>query len=785
MAIHRAVVHSARRTLALTQVFRCVPVVSLVLFLFWTYTLYHGERGIYTKRIGACAWDTWESLPEGANPHHLVLIADPQLVDPHTYPGRPWPLDVLTERYTDLYMRRSFRLTNANLDPDSIIFLGDLFDGGREWSTSRTTSPVAEKRGLCERDGICNMEKMEHSDAANNNDKPLEHRHQSKTDHASEQQSNFQRGALLERDPGSSEFVHGEHGRWAHLGMEQWYSEFRRFGSIFLAPQQLYPRSGRRLLASSRTRPHAASLDNGAEDMDSHEYAVVGGKQRQIIVNLPGNHDLGFGSGVQLSVRQRFWSNFGDPNSLYSLGNFTFINLDTPSLSAYSEFTLNGETSVEMRAKLRHIWGPAYEFLEDIETLAEDVTSTAIAQYYPKMLPDSAPQSHEVVTASRRDQSESQAFEDTVGRKTSLHISQLPVILLSHVPFYRDQGTDCGPQREKGRSIHVSAGYQYQNVLTRELSALIADKIHDQLGDILHVFSGDDHDYCDVVLSYTDVPRLGRPASQPRAFKDITVKSFSWAMGVRKPGFLLVSLWNPIDESGASTDGGPIIQTRLCILPDQLSIFIEYGLLCACTIVVLLANAIIRGKHKTRGEREASSAPCLLPRFQTEMPLSRLDQKVNDWSSREELVHGRHRASSTSTSAHNGTSSSLGVQRSFNARTRSVSPGPGAIVSGLLSQYIGSQQSTDRPSLTKPLISPTSSTMSGQMPVDFADIESQSQTKDTDENDESASFLDSQNKRDRRQQRGWIRVAFWEFWTSFIFVAIPSALLYAFLLQTT
>ncbi|KAI4235864.1 MAG: hypothetical protein LQ352_008058, partial [Teloschistes flavicans] len=63
----------------------------------------------------------------------MVLIADPQLVDPHTYPGRPWPLSTITRLHTDYYMRKSFALLQEHLDPTTVFFLGDLFDGGREW----------------------------------------------------------------------------------------------------------------------------------------------------------------------------------------------------------------------------------------------------------------------------------------------------------------------------------------------------------------------------------------------------------------------------------------------------------------------------------------------------------------------------------------------------------------------------------------------------------------------------------------------------------------------------
>ena len=82
--------------------------------------------------------------PKGATPHHLILVADPQIVDPHTYTGRPWPLSAMTESHTDMYLYRSYKNLQSYLSPDTIFFLGDLFDGGREWATMRDDTPDPE-----------------------------------------------------------------------------------------------------------------------------------------------------------------------------------------------------------------------------------------------------------------------------------------------------------------------------------------------------------------------------------------------------------------------------------------------------------------------------------------------------------------------------------------------------------------------------------------------------------------------------------------------------------------
>ena len=87
-------------------------------------------------------------------------------------------------------------------------------------------------------------------------------------------------------------------------------------------------------------------------------------------------------------------------------------------------------------------------------------------------------------------------------------------ILLTHVPLYRPPGTSCGPLRESRQPIRHEHGYQFQNLLTPEISKTIVDIIRP-----LAVFSGDDHDYCNVQHNYGGMK-----------FSEYTIKSFSWAM---------------------------------------------------------------------------------------------------------------------------------------------------------------------------------------------------------------------------------------------------------------
>ncbi|EPZ36855.1 hypothetical protein O9G_005272 [Rozella allomycis CSF55] len=67
--------------------------------------------------------------------YQLAIIADPQITDAYSYRQKSGFLLYMTEFYSDIYMKRCF---NAFKDVvDSILFLGDLMDGGREWKSKQ------------------------------------------------------------------------------------------------------------------------------------------------------------------------------------------------------------------------------------------------------------------------------------------------------------------------------------------------------------------------------------------------------------------------------------------------------------------------------------------------------------------------------------------------------------------------------------------------------------------------------------------------------------------------
>ena len=458
-------------------------------------------------------------------------------------------------------MRKSFQQIQQTLSPDSIFFLGDLFDGGREWST----------------------------------------------------------------ETGNDDGRESPDKRWRKYDTLYWLGEYARFSRIFFDPWL------RRGAQSGHVQPG-----------------------RRLIAELPGNHDLGLGGGIRLPVRKRFHAYFGNGNRFDIVGNHSFVSLDTVSLSAKGQPEVPSRQGIIENAHNNDVWSPVDQFLHTAKTEKARVIERELRVRNGK--PENEPQEH-IALELDDPRAHTIPFEDHKA-------SDIPSVILTHVPLYRAEGTPCGPLRERfppsksvngdvpekddRNSIHVQAGVQYQNVLTPAIS----NEIVDLVGDVTHVFSGDDHDYCDIIhRGYT---------SKNGGIREVTVKSISWAMGVRKPGFLLLSLWNPVDDEGKAINPKSTktstIQTHLCLLPDQLAIFIRYAWLLVFTLSVLLGRALRIGYGQGPSPVKANGE--LLP----------LAKPGSQHASIEE---------STSASARSHSSNNQLAVRSTASRPRSISPSNG------------------------------------------------------------------------------------------------------------
>ncbi|KAF5676233.1 hypothetical protein FCIRC_7154 [Fusarium circinatum] len=499
--------------------------------LFWMVVLLYGERWVFNSKVASCDWDHWEKWPKDAKPHHLVFVADPQIIDPHSYPGRPWPINPLTVLITDNYLRRGYRAMQRRLQPDSLFFLGDLFDGGREWKT-REGKFVDPKWG---------------------------------------------RG----RSKDEKKLVQTWHDKY---GEDFWLHEYQRFGDIFFE-----------------------HFNDGGEAHGAWQ------RGRKLVTSLPGNHDLGFGAQVQVSVRDRFSAFFGDVNRVDVVGNHTIVSVDSVSLSADTSEWKN-------QHDLQPIYGPVNEFLDGVKTLKRKAAEEELRHYYDLQGGLRYPHQVEELDRSKPTWGNNPSAEKADG-------PDFPTILLTHVPLYRAPGTPCGPQREhwppakppKGQkepvfpdhrnALSVVGGYQYQNVLNEEDSVKLVKKV----GNIKHVFSGDDHDYCEVVHS-----------DAKENVREITVKSMSMAMGVPTPSFLMASMYNPVDAQGKPLPGAPeqTIQTHLCLLPNQIHTYMEYIVFIVATLVLLVVRAALVPALSLAPfalEPEKSSPSAVLPMYKDKM----------------------------------------------------------------------------------------------------------------------------------------------------------------------
>lgn len=116
-----------------------------------------------------------------------------------------------------------------------------------------------------------------------------------------------------------------------------------------------------------------------------------------------------------------------------------------------------------------------------------------------------------------------------------------------------------------------------------------------------NIDSGDDHDYCEHIHT-----------SHARRIPEVTVKSLSIAMGIRQPGFQLLSL-----SSNELTNAH-----QPCSLPDQVYIYLwVYAPLALATIVLVAVRALITGPSRYQKHTQKRSVE-LLPYPTSQQPRS-------------------------------------------------------------------------------------------------------------------------------------------------------------------
>ncbi|ORZ09037.1 Metallo-dependent phosphatase-like protein, partial [Lobosporangium transversale] len=105
----------------------------------------------------------------------------------------------------------------------------------------------------------------------------------------------------------------------------------------------------------------------------------------------------------------------------------------------------------------------------------------------------------------------------------------LPRILFTHIPLYRIETTPCGAARETKQLILDRMGEQYQNMIHAPLTQEILQGIQPDM-----VFSGDDHDWCEVAHAYknSNVKSRGNSNKHYSYTPEVTLPTFSFAQGI-------------------------------------------------------------------------------------------------------------------------------------------------------------------------------------------------------------------------------------------------------------
>jgi len=132
-----------------------------------------------------------------------------------------------------------------------------------------------------------------------------------------------------------------------------------------------------------------------------------------------------------------------------------------------------------------------------------------------------------------------------------------PSILLTHVPLWRPRNTHCGSENKEHGPLVDRIGGSYRNMLDKGVSEHILEKVKP-----VHVFSGDDHDICEVQHSETTTEH--------------TVGTFSWLQGVTHPSFAVVSLIHSEKNSTVVVD--------ICFLPNMYALLSWYLILVPVSV---------------------------------------------------------------------------------------------------------------------------------------------------------------------------------------------------------
>jgi len=239
---------------------------------------------------------------------------------------------------------------------------------------------------------------------------------------------------------------------------------------------------------------------------------------------LPGNHDVGLYNPGWFSTdaRQRFEHAFGPTNQFIHMNDRLFVFIDAQRLV---------EEEQNRRAS-----GLSHQ-----DVLNSEQSTNSVIRFVKQVADDYASKTR-------------------------------PRVLLSHIPLARPRHADCGPLREKG-AITRGYGIGYQNLLEEDTTQFLLENLKPTV-----IFSGDDHDYCELSHTYN---LSGSPDGAQYTAREVSIKSFSMAMGIHRPGFQILSI-------PANTNSSELFD-RPCNLPNQIGLYLRIYLPAIICAVALLA----------------------------------------------------------------------------------------------------------------------------------------------------------------------------------------------------
>ncbi|KAF8946764.1 hypothetical protein BGZ47_011427 [Haplosporangium gracile] len=247
-----------------------------------------GEYVVFWIMLRRCEWPEKESWDQSETAiqerYRVVIIADPQLTDWYSYKQSGLAL-WLTEFYTDLFMRKSFARLHRRLQPDMVLFLGDLLDGGRE-TLVQEEYKGSDDRQVYEKNKGRFLEKVFDSRRTAWNQEPL---------------------VMDEAVIGEQENL--------RLNANEDESKLRETHRLGIS-----------------ITGHSRQITYSAADATERAQIRQNGKSARLYV--AGNHDVGFGDTLVRKAMKRYKDDFGSVNYEIKIGNHSIVVLDTLSLSS-------------------------------------------------------------------------------------------------------------------------------------------------------------------------------------------------------------------------------------------------------------------------------------------------------------------------------------------------------------------------------------------------------------------------------------------------------------------